>query len=450
MISKNLYLQIAIRVVLIVVAALVTGWALFQQKSYVLSIVSAGVLLLSSSNLIYYLNTINRRIYYFFDAIKNEDSSLRFPENPKNKIIKKINESLEEVNLQIRDKYIENQKQEQYFQALLEHAATGLFTFNKKGFVLHSNKLAKKLFGLEVLTHINQLQRVSKKLFQTIQEIKPWEQYLVSIQRAGGIVQLLVKTNSFYTDNEELMLVSVNDIRNELDEKELDSWRKLIKVMMHEIMNSIAPLTSLSGSLVGYFSEHGKMKTPAQINEKTIETTLKGLEVIREQGKGLISFVESYRKITHLPSPQKKVFRVKKLIDNIRILSETFENSGEIEFTCEVKPPELELVADEVQISQVLLNLIKNAFQAFEKKSPGKVKILAQVSVSGRPEIHVTDNGQGIPTDLMNKIFIPFFTTKKSGSGIGLSVSRQIMQMHGGQLHITSEEGKFTSAVLSF
>jgi nitrogen fixation/metabolism regulation signal transduction histidine kinase len=450
MISKNLYVQILIRVLLLIAAALFLGWTLFKQEAYILSLIPLLVLLIISYNLIYFLNRINRRIFYFFDAIKNEDSTLSFPNSCNNKIILDLNNSLMKVNKQIQRIHVKNRQQEQYFQALLEHAATGMFTFNKKGFILHSNHLLKRFLEVDVLTHINQLKRIDNKLFQTVKDIHPSEQRLVTLNNEKGTTQLLIKSNSFISDKEELMLLSVQDIKNELDEKELDSWRKLIRVMMHEIMNSITPITSLSESLAGYFYTDGNIKSPAEINEKTISTTIRGLEVIREQGKGLISFVESYRKLTRLPQPEKKVFPVKNLIDNMRILSGSFENAEHIEMICEVVPEQLEILADEKQIAQVLINLVKNAFQSNTINKNASVKIKAQLNENGRPEIKVIDNGPGILEELMDKIFVPFFTTKEAGSGIGLSISRQIMQMHGGSLKIRSIPGQITTAVLIF
>ncbi|WP_297085923.1 ATP-binding protein [uncultured Draconibacterium sp.] len=450
MISKNLYINILLRVLILLLAALLLAWSVFAGQINVLTVIAFAILLGSTLNLIYFLNRTNRRIFYFFDAIKNEDSTLRFPYDTHNKILNDLNQSLDKVNKQIQQIYLNNQRQEQYFQALLEHAATGMFTFNKKGFILHSNNLAKQLFEVDVLTHINQLKRIDKKLFQTIKDIKPSEQRLITLHLANGTIQLLIKSNSFISGNDELMLISVHDIKNQLDEKELESWRKLIRVMMHEIMNSITPVTSLSESLAGYFYHNGAVKSPENIDQKTIDTTIRGLEVIREQGKGLINFVESYRKITRIPAPEKKVFRVKNLMENMRVLSGSFDHADHISLSCEIIPDELELLADEKQISQVLINLVKNAFQANENNGDAKVKISTKLNEKGRPTITITDNGPGISDELMDKIFVPFFTTKENGSGIGLSISRQIMQMHGGSLKMHSVSGKYTSAVLVF
>ncbi len=450
MISKNLYVQICARVFLLVTFSLLLGWSFFGKNWFVLSIFLLLMICIITGNLIWFLNKTNRRLFYFFDAIKNEDSTLSFPEQTNNKTVLELNKSLNKVNRQIQQIQIENRQQEQYFQALIEHAATGMLTFNKKGFILHTNSLVKRFFSLDVLTHLNQLDKVNHKLFMAIKSMQPSEQRLVTINNEGGTIQLLIKASSFISDKKELMLLSVQDIKNELDEKELDSWRKLIRVMMHEIMNSITPITSLSESLGGYFYTNGEVKSPSEIDEKTIATTIRGLEVIREQGKGLISFVDSYRKLTRLSKPKKKLFSVKNLIENINILSGSFNHAEHVEISFEVKPEELEILADEKQVSQVLINLVKNAFQANAENQTAKVKIISNLGENGRPEIRVVDNGPGIPEDVLEKIFIPFFTTKESGSGIGLSLSRQIMQMHGGSLKVISSPGKSTVAVISF
>ncbi len=450
MISKNLYVQLLVRVLILVALSLLLGWMIFQKEMYLISVVPVIALIVQIVNLIWFLNATNRRLFYFFDAIQNEDSTLSFPEKTNNKTIVELNKSLNKVNKQIQQIQIENRQQEQYFQALIEHAATGMLTFDANGFILHSNSLVKRLLSLDVLTHLNQLDKIDHKLFMSVKNIQASEQRLVTVNNDNGTIQLLIKASSFISDKKELVLLSVQDIKNELDEKELDSWRKLIRVMMHEIMNSITPITSLSESLAGYFYTEGEVKSPSKINKKTIATTIRGLEVIREQGKGLISFVDSYRKLTRLPKPEKKLFSAKNLIENINILSGSFKHAEHVEISFEVKPEELEIFADEKLISQVLINLVKNAFQANAENMEAKVKIISKLGESGRPEIRVIDNGPGIPKDVLDKIFIPFFTTKENGSGIGLSLSRQIMQLHGGSLKVISNPGKLTVAILSF
>lgn len=450
MISRNLYLQFIIRVILISAFGIGLGWLWASNgfSIWVLILLITDIFLVA--NLVHFLNDTNRKISYFLDAVQNNDSSLRFPENVKTKTISELYHGLNKVNEQIQQLKIESRQREQYFQTLLEHLATGIVTFNQKGFVLHANTSAKKMLGMEVLTHISQTSRINRNLFQAIQNIRPFEQKLVTLTTEKGAIDLSMKANSIKTATDELMLLSIQDIRNELDEKELDSWMKLIRVLMHEIMNSIAPITSLAESLSKFYSKEGREVFPSEIDEKTIGMTVRGLNVINEQGNGLMHFVESYRKLTRLPKPDKKRFRVEDLVNRVKMLYLSFENSEHVKLQVSIQPPDLELTADENLISQVLLNLLKNALEAIAKQPDGRIQIIARLSDKQRPEIRVVDNGPGIPDEIIEQIFVPFFTTREKGSGIGLSLSRQIMMLHSGSLKLVSVPGKLTSAILEF
>ena len=450
MISRNLYFQIVFRVVLIVFPALAAGWMIASGLSFLLVLLCFVFVVAVIINLVNYLNSTNRKISYFLESVHNEDSTLSFPTNITDQPIREIYQGLNKVNKQIQQLKIENQQREQYFQTLLEHVATGIVTFNTKGFVLHANSAAKKMLGVDVLTHISQLERINRNLFQTIRTIKPFEQKLLSVVNERGTIQLSLKSTSFKVKDDELMLLSVQDIRSELDEKELDSWMKLIRVLMHEIMNSIAPITSLSESLCNFFTIEGRPALPEEMSEATIHNTIRGLNVIKEQGNGLMLFVESYRKLTRLPKPDQKIFRVNDLLNRIRILYASLDNSDQVKLIIGVNPPEMVLYADENLISQVLINLLKNALQANEKNSAGVIQVTAGFNSDHHAEIRVADNGPGIPDEILEQIFVPFFTTRENGSGIGLSLSRQIMRLHGGTLQVRSVPGKETTFSLIF
>jgi nitrogen fixation/metabolism regulation signal transduction histidine kinase len=400
--------------------------------------------------LISYLNTTNKKIRFFFDSVRNDDSSLSFPVNSKNKSFRELYQSMNKVNQQIQQLKIENSHQEQYFQILLEHLATGIITYNNKGFVLHANTSAKKLLSMNVLTHLHQIERIDKELYHTIQNIKPFERRLISIYTEKGEIQLSLKATSFKTNDNELVILSIQDIKNELDEKELESWMKLIRVLMHEIMNSITPITSLSERLSKIYSIDGNPVLPEEVTEKTIATTLQGLNVIKEQGKGLMSFVESYRKLTRVPEPEKKLFRVADLMSRVQILFNSLEKNNKIELNVSMNNPDLEIFADQNLISQVLINLVKNAVEANENNPAGKIMIVSGLDENHHPEICVIDNGPGISEENRKEIFVPFFTTRPNGSGIGLSISKQIMRIHGGNLKVRSVPDKETVFCLSF
>ena len=450
MISRKLYFNIILSISLIVIVSALAGYFLSTGYSFIISILCLIAAIILTISLISYLNSTNRRISFFFDAVRNDDSNLSFPADSESKSLRTLYQSMYRVNQQIQQLKIENRQQEQYFQTLLGHLATGIITFNKKGFILHANSSAKRLLSADVLTHLQQIERISNKLFQVMAKIKPHEQRLVSFSSTKGDIQLSLKATSLKAGDEELTIVSIQDIKNELDEKELDSWLKLIRVLMHEIMNSITPITSLSESLSRLFTIDGRNVIPDQVTEKTIAKTLQGLNVIQEQGRGLTSFVESYRKLTQLPDPEKKNFKVADLLKRVQVLYNSLENSNRAELSFTLEDPDLEIFADENLISQVLINLVKNALEANEKTTTGKIMITAGANQEQRPEICVVDNGPGISEENLEEIFVPFFTTRNKGSGIGLSVSKQIMRAHGGNLRVRSIPEKETVFYLTF
>jgi two-component system nitrogen regulation sensor histidine kinase NtrY len=450
MFSKNIYFNIIFRVLLTVILSSCLGYFMFISQSLRLSIICFLLLIILTINLIYYLNRTNNKIRFFFDSVRNDDSNLSFPIETGNDSLNELYQSMNKVNYQIQQLKIENRQQEQYFRTLLEHLAAGIITYNDKGFILHANSSAKKLLSIDVLTHLQQIERKDQKLFEAIKSIKPYERRLIAVSSEGDEIQLSLKATSFKTNENELVILSIQDIKNELDEKEIESWMKLIRVLMHEIMNSITPITSLSESLSNIYSSEGKPVLPEQVNTKTIATTLQGLNVIKEQGKGLMSFVESYRKLTLVPEPVKKSFRVSDLMDRVQILYDSLEKSDKTKLAISLSNPGLEIYADQNLISQVLINLLKNALEANEDNDSANVEITASEGFKNHPEICVIDNGPGISAENLDEIFVPFFTTRQSGSGIGLSISRQIMKVHGGNLKVRSVPNKETVFCLSF
>ncbi len=450
MISRNIYVIIVLRVLVIVLLSLAAGWLAGVKHLYFPAFLVLTAIVGVAFSLVHHLNSTNRKLCYFFESVQNEDSMLGLRLEPKNKVAQELEQALNKINQRIQQLKIESRQQEQYFQMLLEHAATGLITFNSKGFILHANSAAKKMVGAGILTHIRQIERINQKLYLNILNIKPFEQKLVSLPTEKGAVDLLLKASLFKIKNEELVLLAIQDIKNELDEKELDSWFRLIRVLMHEIMNSIAPITSLSETLSRYYTVGDRAVLPDELSGQVIQSTIRGLNVIKEQGNSLIAFVESYRKFTRLPKPEKKLFKASELLDRVKILYYSLEDSRNAGLKVTVTPPGLEIFADESQISLVLINLVKNALQANEKNAAGEIEVVVCQNTHLRPEILVRDNGPGIAAEMMDEIFVPFFTTRENGSGVGLSISKQIMRLHGGNLHVRSVPGKETVFRMTF
>jgi two-component system, NtrC family, nitrogen regulation sensor histidine kinase NtrY len=448
--TGSYHVNISIRIILIVMVSAGTGFAAAIGEPAYAIISYAIILLILILNLAYYINRVNKNINYFFEAVKNEDFSLTFPSYKGDKILKNISKNLTRINKQIQQIHVETQQQEHYFRALIEQVATGILSFNHEGFVIHTNSSLKKILGMRQFTHLRQLEKIDIKLAQALKNIKQHDQKLITYHGKNGSISLLLKASSFKSHDQELTLISLQDINRELDEKELDSWLKLIRVLTHEIMNSIAPVTSLSENLCNYFVREGVAIPVEEVNEKMIATTIRGLRVIQEQGQGLTRFVESYRKLTRLPKPEKSVVRLKDLMEKTVLLYKSDLPCRSINISYSMDDSGLEAFIDQKQISQVLINLLKNSVEALHKTEEASIRLICRKTLKGQIEISVTDNGPGIPPELIEEIFVPFFTTREAGSGIGLSISRQIMRLHNGSLKVSSVSGKETTFTLIF
>ena len=448
MISRHIYLHLVFRILMISASAMAAGFFFFGGQ-YILAGLAVVLLIFLTSFLIHYVNQTNRKIAYFFDAIKNEDFTLRFPEKLTVESLEELNHSLNMLNAMIQDIHMKKQAQEQYYQEILRQADIGILTINPKGHILYANPTVQRLLNYSPLNHIKQLNQVDKELYAIFKDLQPFESRIFQLENEREKTQLAIKSTSVSVDGQSLILVVVQDIHRELDEKETDSWVKLIRVLTHEIMNTITPITSISESILKYFkSADGKPST--QLKESHVQSTVKGLEVIKEQGGDLMEFVQSYRSFLSLPKPDKSLVPAHKLLEKVKVLMDQENQNTTVDFNVTTDPMDLELFIDEKQISQILINLSKNALQSLNGQENGSIKILAGSTDLGKKYIQVTDNGPGIPPDLIDEIFVPFFTTKNTGTGIGLSLSKQIMHLHGGTMKVHSVPFKETSFILVF
>lgn len=441
MLNRTINQTITFRVLGIVVTTVAASLLTFFLKQWVFVAVGFVLLVWQTISVIYLMNKTNRQIAFFFDAIRNEDSTLHFPLNTGNKAIDELNISMNRLNQIIGTAKMQNRAQEQYFETIIEQAATGLLTFNEKGHVLLTNSAARKLLGLEPFTHISQLDKVEKGLAREFMGLKPDGHKLINLTNERGVMQLSVRATAMLVKNKYVTLVSIQDIRNELDEKETESWIRLIRVLTHEIMNSIAPITSLSETISGYYESQNELKKAEDIDEQIISNTVRGLKVIRERGAGLVKFVESYRKLTHLHDPVCKNVNLHVLLEKVKVLLFSEFNFRSTGFSITLQNTDIKVFVDENLFSQVLINLVRNSLEALQNQENGRIVIRALPLPNEHVLIEVTDNGPGIEAGLLDKIFVPFFTTRENGSGIGLSLSRQIIRLHGGTLNVKSQPG---------
>lgn len=380
-----------------------------------------------------------RKVAFMFDAIDNSDYAFKYATRGSASDDKLVNNSLNRITQILLQAKADTAQKEKYYELIMDSVNTGIIVLDEKGYVYQTNKEALRLLGLTVFTHIKQLSRIDSGLEKLFRDIQSGEKHQVSFPNERGTINLSVRISEMTLQTTHVRIVAINDIHSELDEKELDSWIRLTRVLTHEIMNSVTPVTSLCETLLSIHSE-------------VDDEIRNGLETISATGKGLISFVESYRKFTHIPTPHPSLFYANKFLDRMIRLATHHNHFPLIDIRLHIEPDDLIIYADENLVTQVILNLLKNAVQAIgDERNDGVVEINAFVNENEAVIIEVSNNGPAIPPEEVEHIFVPFYTTKEDGSGIGLSVSRQIMRLSGGSLSLKiGANVKRTTFVLTF
>ena len=397
--------------------------------------------------LIYHINRTNRELSKFLESFRHHDSTIVFNDQlPLS--FQSLQGNFNEIINAFKEVAIEKEKGSIFFQRTIEHSGTGLLAINDQNKILLCNTALLKLLQLPSLSRVETLQKQFPELYSLLLGSKAGHQQLYSLIVRGELKKIVIKATIFKSDDDTVKLLSLQDIRNEVDEAELDAWKKLIKVLRHEIHNSVSPITLLSSGLAKLYENEGKPVNPMDVTIETIEDTRKGLQTIHKRSKGLSAFVDQYRNLTQLPKPTFIPVEIDQLLAQMIPLAESMMTGRKIPIT-QSGPSGLIVLADEKLIEQVILNILKNAIEAIEDRTDGEIAIrIAEIPDS--ITISISDNGKGIDETDLDQIFTPFFTTKQDGSGIGLSLSRQIMRMHGGNLTATTQEGISTTFTLNF
>lgn len=351
-------------------------------------------------------------------------------------LAKVMEDALQHYKMHLQEK----ESQLQYFQALADHIDLSVFVYSEDGLVEWMNQAFKRQTGLNFAKTIDDLATYHPELPTRLRALHPGELSILQVRRKEDYSQLVLSSISFVVLGKTLRAVSMKNIRSILDNKETEAWQKLIRVLTHEIMNSMTPIVSLSEQLRSRCMDETLSDTEDR------EEINQAVETIYRRSSGLVRFVESYRKVAGIPMPVPELIPVSNLLDNIYRLFKDQENVLKLLPT----PSYLQVIADKGLIEQVLINLIRNALDATRHRPDPQITLSASLNEEGKTFIRVSDNGTGIPADVQERIFIPFFTTKPSGSGIGLSISRQIMHMHKGDLSVISENGKGSQFIVTF
>ena len=452
---KSFRLGIIVRILLLAVTLLLVMYLILETQYYVSIVILSFIIAGQVISLIKYLERTNILLTRFLEAIRYSDFTGSFRNHGLGSNFDDLNAAFSEVIEKFRDERSKKEESIRYLETVVQHIGIGLVCFNGKGEVVLINTAAKRLFKVATLRTLDSLKSISEQLYMTVKQQKGGNRSLIRVSIQNETLQLAMHATEFRMREEAYKLVSFQNIHTELEEKEMEAWQNLTQVLAHEIMNSITPISSLSGTVKMLLDENMVPREKhVELNKETIEDVTDALTTISNRSQGLMRFVNSYRDFTQIPEPRYELFNVKEVLERTASLMKTEAAKEQTEIRVRVEPESLELTADPHLIEQALINLIKNAIRVLSGQEEGVVWMKAGIEESGKVFIQVQDNGPGVKKAMKEKIFIPFYTVgsngKGKGSGIGLSLSRQIMRMHGGSLILKSETGEGSVFTMRF
>lgn len=451
MVFNNFKFNIIVRVIVITLTILLFANLSAADTFFLIPILVMVLVVIQVIYLIRYIDKTNEEISSFFDKLKEEEKQdqNKHPESGEyyNNLSEQYNKEIEKL----KNTRADRDAKYQYLKTIVQHIGIGIITFNKEGEIQIMNTAAKRLFRISHIKNIKELRSISETLVDSFFKLRTGGKDLIKIIHSDETIQLAVFAIELTLQDEEFKLVSLQNIQTELEENEMEAWQKLVRVLTHEIMNSVTPISSLANTLEEDIKLHlDRESDQCEMSKEELEDLHLAIKTIQKRSDGLIRFVTDFRSLTHIPKTQFNDVPVKELFDHIDLLMRHELDENKVIFRKEVQPQDLNLKIDRELIEQVLINLIKNAIQALDEQSDRQVSLTAFKRDHKHTFISVRDNGPGIDEEAQSKIFIPFYTTKKNGSGIGLSLSKQIMRQHLGSISVKSKNNEGTEFILRF
>ncbi len=436
MIFNSLDFRLLGRLIMLVAALGGCGYATLHH-AYGLALGALVLLVILVLDLTRYLTRGQQALTDFTLALQYRDFSRQYPTQSVPASLRHLHEAFNQVNATFRELRAEQEGQFQYLQTILALLDTGIVSYDAAGTVAWVNEAFKQTLHLPYLKNIRALQSRQPVLYEAICRVVPGQPVVVKLTVGRQTVQLLVSATQFKLRGEAFTLLACKNVSQALADTETAAWQQLLRVMTHEIMNSVAPIASLADSL----GRHVQRARQQEVSGELLDDVGTGIRIIQQRSEGLLRFAQVYRDFSTLASPQRTTLYVQELFQATRQLLAGQLAAQGIEVTLSVRPARLTLHADGHLLEQMLINLVLNAAQAVTQTPNPRISLLAWSDEQERVVIEVKDNGSGIPTDVLDSIFIPFFTTRPDGSGIGLSLAKQIMQLHQGSIQVHSVEG---------
>jgi nitrogen fixation/metabolism regulation signal transduction histidine kinase len=429
-------LQSLLRIALLT-ATLTCSIAAFMAAMYILAACCTAAAAVQLWMLFTFVDSANRETVLFLQGINYSDFSQNTRMGALGPSFRELSDELERIIDNFKQARVEKEESLQYLQTVVEHVETGLICFDAEGEVMLYNKAAGRMLSMPLLKNLSALNRKHDQLSDMLFRMTPKLKQTYRLSANGASQELLISAVEFRMKDRPMKLISLHNIQQELEANEIEAWQKLMKVLTHEIMNSITPISSLASTV----DEMLKQSAARVLRPDEIVDIGAAVGTIHKRSEGLIHFVNKYRDISRSPQPNFTTVKVSELFSRVCLLMDPVFTANEIQCTVAVAPENLGIIADADLMEQVLLNLITNSIHALDKRESKRIAITAGVDGKGRILLRVADNGKGIPEAIIDKIFIPFFSTKQDGSGIGLSISQRIIRTHGGRIWAVSHPG---------
>lgn len=451
MVFKRFRIQVLIRLLLLALSFFILFYLIDKTRYNVTAVILVIVIITQIIFLIRYVERTNTKLSQFLQSIRHSDFSSTFTDQGLGSNFEDLNRAFTEVIEEFKKHRAEKEEHFQYLQTLVQHVSIGIIAYKRNGKIDIFNNAVKRLLKIRHIRNISELDKVKDDLPETLLGMRSGSRTLVRLFINDEMLQVSIYATEFRMRGEDYILVSLQDISSELDEKEIESWQKLIRVLTHEITNSITPISSLAATVREMLlDEEGGEVVLKALDSEDLEGVQGAIDTIQNRSRGLLNFVEVYRNLTRIPKPNFRYFKVTEIFERSENLLKPKMKEMGVVCTNKVFPPDLMVTADPDLIDQVIINLMLNAMDAVKENPEPEISILATLNSSNRIVIDIRDNGSGIKPDILDKIFMPFFTSKKHGSGIGLSLSRQIMHLHKGSISVKSKPGEGTVFTLTF
>lgn len=450
---KKFSILIIIRTVLAITTTVVMTFALTQPGYHATTVFLILLLIMQFTEILRFVSKTNAELVRFLDAARYADYSQRFELSEMGAGFEELGEAFTDIITRLHRERANQEEKLRHLKAVIEHVPVPLISIHQNDRVTLWNNSARRLFGAHTVTNLDDLATFDSDFPKQLQSIIAGERKLISITIDNIEHRLSVAATQIITAEQQEVLLSLQDIENELALAQIQAWQELVSVLTHEIMNSITPVASLATTAVDLVEDaKGKMAQTEQVAndlssevEQDLEDALDAVKTVARRSDGLMQFVTSYRQLTRLPVPNKKTVSVADIFNHVQSLIAQQWQRDNLELHIDITPSTLDLNIDADMVEQILINLLQNAQQALTGVTTPQVSLSAFLNVRGHIVIEVADNGTGVPADLASQVFVPFFTTKKEGSGVGLALARQVMLAHNGKIALrTNSQGGAT------